>query len=175
MPIANTTCSEIDTGDETQLTSGIENEIYPAWSPNGIYLAYLSDAEGIYDLIVYNLETDEKKVISVGPDMDADNHAWSPEGYRIAYQSFRDGNLDIYTYDLRTNTEYRVTDYEGPDSSPTWNCGGQMVSFTTVRDGNPNVYSVIWTGGPQSYLTIHPATDKWSEWSPSKELGSGGR
>lgn len=165
----------IETGDETQLTSGAENEIYPAWSPNGIYLAYLSDAEGIYDLIVYDLETDEKKIISAGPEMDADNHAWSPEGYRIAYQSFRDGNLDIYTYDLRTGIEYRVTDYEGPDSSPTWNCGGQMVSFTTVRDGNPNIYSVIWTGGPQSYLTIHPATDKWAEWSPSKELGSGGR
>ncbi|MBM3153502.1 MAG: hypothetical protein FJZ96_15065, partial [Chloroflexi bacterium] len=76
---------------------------------------------------------------------------------------------------LATQTEFRLTDYAGPDSSPTWDCGGTNIAFTSTRDGNPNVFQVFWKGGPQSNLTIHPATDKWSEWSPAKETGSRGR
>ena len=113
-------------------------------------------------------------MISTG-DANAGNHSWSPVGDRIAYQSWQDDNLDVHTFDLETDEYYQLTDYEGVDSSPSWDCGGTMVSFTSLRDGNPNVLQVFWQGGDQSNLTIDPSTDKWSEWSPSKENGSRGQ
>lgn len=167
----------LETGDEFQVTSGNENEIYPAWSPNADYpyLGYLTDVNGEWDLMIYNLETQE--TINLTPELgeDADNHSWAPIGSRIAYQSMRDGNLDIYTYDLLTDEEYRVSEVTDVDSSPTWDCGSSNVAFTSTRDGDANIFSAPWQGGGNGNLTIHPSTDKWSEWSPSKEQGSRGR
>ncbi len=162
------------TGEEIQLTDDVSNEIFPAWSANGEQIAYLSDEGGDWALYVVDYNGENKALIAGGAGINIGNLAWSPEGFRIAYQSEEGGNVDIFTYDFNTGEYYQLTDFAGPDSSPTWDCGGTMISFTTVRDGDPNIYQVFWQGGDQSYLTNHPATDKWSEWSPSKEAGSRG-
>ena len=39
-------------------------ERYPAWSPNGKYLAYWSDASGEYQLILHNLKDDTIKTLT---------------------------------------------------------------------------------------------------------------
>ena len=163
------------TGEEFQLTDGAGDEIFPAWSASGEQIAYLSDEDGDWALYVMDFNGENKELIAGGPDVNIGNHSWSPEGFRIAYQSEEGGNTDIFTYDFRTGEYYRLTDFAGVDSSPTWDCGGSMISFTTDRDGDPNVYQTDWQGlEDESYLTNHPATDKWSEWSPSKEAGSRG-
>ena len=56
------------------------------------------------------------------------------------------------------------------DSAIGQTFNGQM----NIDDGNPNILQVPWQGGSQSNLTIDPATDKWSEWSPTKEPASRG-
>ncbi len=48
------------------------------------------------------------------------------------------------------------------------------MSFTTTQSGNPDIFSAPWQGGTASPITTSPATDKWSEWSPSKEDASQG-
>ena len=136
-------------------------------------MAFLSNQKGTWDL--YTVEVDGTKMVQVtSGDQDTGNVSWSPEGERLAYQSQRNGNLDVFTYDLRTNKEYRLTTFAGLDSGPTWDCGGSRVSFTTTISGNPDIYNAPWQGGGISYLTNNLATDKWSEWSPSKEDASQG-
>ncbi|HOG80335.1 MAG TPA: DPP IV N-terminal domain-containing protein, partial [Anaerolineaceae bacterium] len=165
----------VPTGNEFQLTNSPADEIYPAWSPNAKQIAFLTlNPNGIYDLYVVDIDGQNLRKISAASG-DSGNHSWSPEGYRIAYQSERDGNLDIYTYDLRTDKEYRLTDYKGADSGPTWDCGGTNIAYTSTRDETTNIFQVYWQGGGSSNLTIHPATDKWSQWSPSKESASRGK
>jgi TolB protein len=163
------------TGEEFQLTDDVTDELFPAWSANGDQIAYLSNEGGDLALYVVDYDGENKQMIAGSSGINIGNHSWSPEGFRIAYQSEEGGNVDIFTYDFESGEYYQLTDFAGADSSPTWDCGGTMVSFTTVRDGNPNVYQVDWQGlDDESYLTNHPATDKWSEWSPSKEHGSRG-
>jgi TolB protein len=164
---------DTNTGEEFQLTHDVAVESFPLWSPNGRQIAFLSDKDGNLDLYVVNADGTDLRQITSGLG-DTNNASWSPEGHRLAYQDERDGNLDVYTYDLRADEEYRLTEYEGVDSAPTWDCGGSRIAFTSMRDGNPNLFQVFWQGGPQSNLTIDPATDKWSQWSPSKEVGSRG-
>jgi len=80
----------------------------------------------------------------------------------------------VYTYDLVNGVQYQLTDFAGPDSAPTWDCGGGNVSYTSLLSGNPDIFSVPWQGGDISVITNDPSTDKWSEWSPSKEPASRG-
>jgi Tol biopolymer transport system component len=160
------------TGNEVQLTNSPANETFPAWSPNGKQIAYISEENGNTDLYIVDVNgTNLKRITTDGKTVNA---VWSPEGYRIAYQSERNGNLDIYSYDLKADKEYRVTDYHGQDSGPTWDCGGTNLAFTSIRDGNPNIFQVFWKGGPAGNMTIDPATDKWSQWRPSNDVSSTG-
>jgi len=165
---------DTQTGNEYSLVATGADEIYPAWSPNGQQIAFLRDDDGVWNLYVIDFSGENLIQITNG-DGDTTNATWSPEGNRIAYQSERSGNLDIYSYEMSTGSEYRLTDYAGADSGPTWDCGGANIAFTSTRDGNPNILQVAWQGGAQSNLTIDPATDKWSQWSPSKEPASRGR
>ena len=162
----------VETGTEAPLTDSPADEVFPAWSPNGKYVAFLVDDNGATDLYVIDLDTLEVQRLTA--DGKTNNATWSPEGDRIAYQSERNGNLDIYSFDLTKNEEYRVTDYEGVDSGPTWDCGGTNLAFTSIRDGDPNVFQVFWKGGPAGNMTIDPATDKWSQWRPSNDVSSTG-
>lgn len=162
----------VETGNEFQLTDTPADEVFPSWSPNGRQIAYLVDNAGGTDLYIVDVNGNNLKRITV--DGHTNNHVWSPEGNRIAYQSERNGNLDVYSYDLITNKEYRVTDYAGVDSGPTWDCGGTNLAFTSLRDGDPNIFQVFWQGGSAGNLTIDPATDKWSQWRPSNDVSSVG-
>jgi Tol biopolymer transport system component/P pilus assembly chaperone PapD len=161
-----------ETGNEYQLTSTPANETFPAWSPNGKQIAFISEENGNTDL--YIIDTNGNNLKRITTDGKTVNAVWSPEGNRIAYQSERNGNLDVYSYDLKDNKEYRVSDYDGPDSGPTWDCGGTNLAFTSIRDGNPNVFQAFWKGGPAGNMTIDPATDKWSQWRPSNDVSSTG-
>ncbi len=160
------------TGNEYQLTDTPANETFPAWSPNGKQIAFISEDKGKTDL--YIMDTNGANLKRITTDGKTVNNVWSPEGDRIAYQSERDGNLDVYSYDLKENKEYRVTDYEGQDSGPTWDCGGTNLAFTSIRNGDPNVFQVFWKGGEAGNMTIDPATDKWSQWRPSNDVSSTG-
>jgi len=164
---------DTDTGNEYRLTNTPANETFPAWSPNGKYISYLSNVDGGTDLFVLDAVTGEL-IKRITTDGKTNNIAWSPEGERLAYQSERAGNLDIYSYDLSTDIEYRVTNFEGADSGPTWDCGGENLAFTSTRDDDANVFSVYWKGGPAGNMTIHPSTDKWTQWRPSNDVSSTG-
>jgi TolB protein len=147
--------------------------LFPSWSPNGKQLAFFINMSGTWDLYVSDVQGKGFKQITTGGD--AQNATWSPEGDRLAYQVTYGENTDVFTFDLTSNQEYQLTDFGGVDSAPTWNCGGTDVSFTSNREGNPNIYSTWWQGGGDIYgITLSPATDKWSQWSPSKEPGSRG-
>ncbi len=163
---------DTETGNEYQLTNTPADETFPAWSPNGKQIAFIAEEDGKTDL--YIIDSSGANLKQITADGKTVNNVWSPEGFRIAYQSERNGNLDIYSYDLKANKEYRVSDYEGQDSGPTWDCGGTNLAFTSIRDGDPNVFQTFWKGGPAGNMTIDPATDKWSQWRPSNDVSSTG-
>jgi len=80
-------------------TSGYA-ERYPAWSPNGKFLAYWSDESGEYELELYDLEQNtSKKLTSYGPGFRYQLY-WSPDSKKIA---FIDQTKRIKIYDIEKN------------------------------------------------------------------------
>ena len=158
---------------EFSVTRPTADALAPSWSPNGKQLGFLSNVSGKFELYVTDTQGGAVQQITQGGD--AGNYSWSPEGFRLAYQDLRSGNLDVFSFDLRDSTEYQLTKGNGVNAHPSWDCGGSRIAFTATRDGDPNVLQVPWQGGTLSNITVNLFSDKWAEWSPSKEIGSQGR
>lgn len=91
-------------GDARNLTrSPGANDRFPAWSPDGKEIAWFSDAEGEYKLMIGDaLGRTEPRVLDPGPGGFYRNPTWSPDGEkisfftktnRIAYVTVADGSL----------------------------------------------------------------------------------
>jgi dipeptidyl aminopeptidase/acylaminoacyl peptidase len=79
--------TEIWVGDGTrtrQLTHARKSSQQPAWSPDGRWLAFVSDRDGKRQLYRIALEGGEAEKLTSG-DEDVTNFAWSPDGARIAF------------------------------------------------------------------------------------------
>lgn len=113
-------------------------ERFPAWSPDGKYVAYWSDRSGEYELTLKDLQNPaaEKKLTSYGTGFRY-NIYWSPDGKKIA---FIDKAMDIYIYDLEKNKTTRVDKgkymYEGDLErfSVSWSSDSRWLAYAKDMD-----------------------------------------
>jgi len=81
-------------------------EHYPAWSPDGKFVAYWSDKSGEYELTVKDMEkpAEEKTLTSYGPGYRYQLF-WSPDSKKIA---FIDKAMEIFIYDVEAAKTIKV-------------------------------------------------------------------
>jgi TolB protein len=114
----------------------------PAWSPDGLELAYVSFEERLPSVFIQTLKTGERRRVSAHAGVNQ-APAFSPDGKKLALTlSTRDGNLDVYVMDLATQALTRITDDPGIDTEPQWSKDGQSLYFTSDRAGGPQIYKV---------------------------------
>lgn len=75
----------LDIFEETDTSLGIEGRALLAWSPDGLAITFMSDAEGTWQIYVYDFEEDETRLVSRGRDTHCRLPAWSPDGRQIIY------------------------------------------------------------------------------------------
>lgn len=132
---------------------------HPAWSPNGMRFAYVSNKTSDYfgqsAIYMHDLESGEEKLIVPGV---RSTLSWSPDGKRIAYSKYNDpsvyGHLfyDIYEYNLETQEERRVT--KGLRAyNPSFSPDGEWIAFAYAKDGTVNVGKVDKDGNSFTNLT----------------------
>jgi tricorn protease len=113
-------------------TSGVA-ERDPAWSPNGKWIAYFSDASGEYQLHVRDQrarETVKKLTLGDAPSFYY-SPVWSPDSKKIAYS---DKRMNLWYIELATGKSKKVdTDlYDQPSRSldPVWSPDSQWLAYT---------------------------------------------
>src|SRR5271157_714114 len=115
----------------TNTTDVVERD--PAWSPDGNYIAYLSDESGEYALHIRNQNgMGEVHKIDLGkPPTFYYSPTWSPDSKKIAYT---DKRLNVWYVDLEKKTPVRVdTDtYAGPfyTLNPAWSPDSRWLAYT---------------------------------------------
>ena len=125
-----------DKGDIRDLTNtpAVE-ERDPAWSPNGKWIAYLSDRTGEYGLELRDQNgMGEPRRIDLGqPPSFFYSPQWSPDSKRIAYT---DKRLNLWYVDIDQGKPVRVDTnlFETPDRTldPAWSPDGQWLTFTKI-------------------------------------------
>ena len=155
--------------------------IAPQLSPDGKYVAYLSEKDlfGI-DLFLADAETGEvvAKLEEVGTDPHSDAlrfiasaGTWSPDGTRFAYVVFAGGDNEIALLDLsRRDVVRRIkVDGLGAIKDPSWSPDGSQIAFAGVKGGQTDLYLVDVTGptsGEVRQLTNDRFADIQPAWSP---------
>lgn len=125
----------------------------PSWSPDGSKVAYVSYERRTPAIIVQNLATAERQVVSSYPGING-APAWSPDGRKLALTLSRDGNPEIYVLELGSRGLQRLTRSNAIDTEPVWSRDGQSIIFTSDRGGNPQLYRIPAGGGNATRLTF---------------------
>ena len=119
--ISNIYVMSADGSGVTQLTDNSASDALPIWSPDGRWIAFISNRDGDYEIYVMNANGSGATQLTDNSAFDIP-YAWSPDGRWIAFASDLDGDRELYLV--------------RPDGS----------GLTKLTDNDSNDYSLHWTG-----------------------------
>ncbi len=139
-----------DGSNQVRLTDNLAQDTFPAWSPDGSKLAFLSNRDG--DFEIYTMKPDGSNVVRLTDSPGEDAHpSWSPDGAQITFHSRRDSPpggtaLEIYRMNADGSNPTRVTTGDGFKYFPIWSPDGTRIAFNGNLDpadsANTDVYHV---------------------------------
>ncbi len=122
-------------------------EKYPAWSPDGKYISYLSDKNGRYQLVLQNQVTKgNPEYIDLGSSHFYFEPSWSPDSKKLFYS---DSHLNLYYIDIQERKPVLVKqDVLGPHTNrtynvlqPAWSSDSKWIAYVATL---PNTVSAIF-------------------------------
>jgi len=127
-------------GDISNVTGTQDvHEKFPAWSPDGKYISYFSDASGEYVLHLQNMKDGNVKILSLpGTGFYAYIH-WSPDSKKLC---FVDNGRNLYVADISKERISTITNdklyYPGAfrDLFGSWSHDSKWISYTIVTETN---------------------------------------
>ncbi|HEX4627891.1 MAG TPA: S9 family peptidase [Gemmatimonadales bacterium] len=167
---------DLESGKPAILMTGDDDELRPAWSPDGKSLAFVSkrhaDADRDNNWDVYVVEavpgaTPRQLTTFEGADGDPDTEsppAWSPDGRSIAYLQGGPPNLIYYGLQMLAVVPARGGDapriltaaLDRNVSKPAWSADGSSVYFLLEDDRTVALARVAAAGGPLERLVAGP-------------------
>ena len=156
-----------------QLTDDPAYDMFPACSPDGRRIAFISERGITSDL--YVMDSAGNNVVRLTHDNFVEiDPSWSPDGKRIAFSSFRAavGNDEIYAMDTNGNNPVNLTKHKWQDGSPSWSPDGSKIAFVSARDGRfltpEHIFVMNADGKERRNLTgdTDLTKNRFPDWSP---------
>jgi Tol biopolymer transport system component/DNA-binding winged helix-turn-helix (wHTH) protein len=143
----------IHAGDALRLTQHPDDDLLPAWSPDGQHIAFIRKSGARYwAYLIPALGGTERQICESGVGL-----SWSPDGQTLALASPPDASLrnHILLHDLRTGESRALTKPEPySDSFPAFSPDGKTIAFLrSFTWSQREVMTVPASGGEPVQLT----------------------
>ncbi|MFN8434299.1 MAG: protein kinase [Anaerolineales bacterium] len=163
-----------------QVTNMQGGACQPAWSPDGLRIAFISPCKGNEDiytntsLYIINADGTGLATLDASPGGNFDP-AWSPDGKTIAFTSARTGQMEIFMFpvDDPTNiTQVTSGDAKVESRMPTWSPDGSRLVYVVKRVGVYQIWMMNADGTePVQIIRSGQAYNDYSPvWSPRNDL-----
>lgn len=157
---------------QRRLTNNSGADSYPAFSPDGRKIAFVSQtAAGSFVIKLMNADGSDQTdvtpidfVNSPSPWLESDfSLSWSPDGRKIAFEEMN----EIFTVNIDGTERTNLTNNVANDWSPSWSPDGSRILFVSSRE----TYWAMYTMKPDgSDVRALPGTDPYLwDTSPSWE------
>ena len=163
-------------GEMEQITSEAEGACQPAWSPDGMRLAYISPCDGRKDrydgasIFIYDFRSGRTELISFLAAGDYDP-AWSPDGSQLAFTSLQNGRPQIFLYDFATGQTRQLMDRATINRMPAWSPDGTQIVFVTLNPitNQPTLFIVDAAGQdePKGVISQDVPQAFRPDWTPA--------
>jgi hypothetical protein len=150
------------------------SEMQPVFSPSGIGIAYVSNANGNNDIYITYAQGPHLGVSNwlYTSDPGNDSHpSWHPSGEYLAFNTTRNGKIDIYTVDVMHRLpEPLIQMSERHAYDPEYSPDGKLVAFNAnlvSGDGLTDIYIHNIATGENTNITNTDMTNVGQhDWSP---------
>ncbi len=140
-----------DGSDQHRLVADDEEDLSPAWSPDGSRIAFEGGVEDSFVDVMSADGTNRVRLTFQGRER---SPAWSPDGKRIAFRAFRLESDDIYLMNPDGSDEHLlVGDPEASDREPSWSPDGARLAFSSTLDDTKQIYVAGADGSKPRRLT----------------------
>jgi len=120
---------------------GVEQELSPAFSPDGTKVAFSAWKDGDFDIYSYDLESGELTNLT-DDDLFDGSPAYSPDGRWLAFTSVVDGYQKLFRIDLQDRSHReQLTHGKSNERDAVYSTDGERIYFTSDQTDAENIYS----------------------------------
>lgn len=161
----------LDGSESRSLTDMTGDELYPAWSPNGDFIAYSSGSDD--DRHIYLMHADGTNKVDltaiIAPDVHQVIHSvpkWSPDSKQLIFEEFTENRWEIYTLTLSDFQVQTLTDNNVTDRNPSWSPDGSLIAFDSWRAENWDIIIMNADGSNSTRITSGEGDNMQPVWRP---------
>ncbi len=155
------------------MTGGMPTMVYPteanfpAWSWDGLQMAFVARNGGVHDLIVK--PASGPGIVTAAQDVVEDRPTWKPDNTTIAFSKLVGGEPYIFTVPAAGGQAVQVSHV--PGTHPQWSPDGSKIAFVSSYGGSTGVWILFMDEGPEpldGWLTT--SGEDWPTWRPNWNL-----
>ena len=156
-----------DGSEQTRLTNSDGWNSYPALSPDGSKIAFISTRDGNPEIYIMNVDGSGQTRLTTNDRFER-TPAWSPDGAQIAFVSGPDdNNNDIYFMNADGSGLTRLTTNDRFENWLSWSPDGSQMAFHALESGSSayGIYIINADGSGETRITADNQINRWPSWS----------
>lgn len=158
-------CVQPDGSNLRQLTTGLAEDIWPVWSPDGNWIVFQSDRTGNRDIWLMASDGSSQQNLTSNQAMD-ESPFWTPSGNQIVFSSDRSGEFELYVMNRNGSNPKQITpDDKGMELLPAVSPVEEIVAYSANKPMLPgwHIYTMSLNGGkPMRVSSESGCRAKWS-------------
>ena len=131
-----------------------EEQTYPAYSPDGRRIAFMSERSGAGEIWICDSDGSRATQLTSFGGSAIYGPNWSPDSQNIAFTAVQKGMKDdVYVISANGGAPRRLTTHPAEDKWPSWSHDGKWIFFASTRSGREEIWKMPSSGGEAVQIT----------------------